>query len=325
MARLTGVKVLDMTGGEVERISYEGAEYVRVEGDAKVGDIAVLFDGHSVIGGKLGEFYPVVEGKHDEPKIPTTYGGRINYVINDGYGAAFRKVSAQPTPTLAERFRKVDREPRAGDYVKFTFTIDTDITVGKYYEVTELSEFENPKFYDDGGVLNIGIPDEESFEIYEKVAEEAEEPKLKVGDYAKVVEHNNDIFFGGKPGDIVKIVKLTAIGYRVEELGGGNYNGNPNAKREALVPATGEEIAKAKRKAAHAKIFTDAGRKVDEYKAGDVVEVVDSPFAKPVGEVFEVRNYDGKYLDDGKYAYAPKRVKPVVFVENRLDLRSPNA
>ncbi|ATP95434.1 hypothetical protein CSE15_16440 [Bacillus altitudinis] len=42
MAALKDVKTLDMVGGEITKLSYEGAEYERVEGDAKVGDIIRL-------------------------------------------------------------------------------------------------------------------------------------------------------------------------------------------------------------------------------------------------------------------------------------------
>ena len=39
MAALNGVKTLDMVGGEITKVAYEGAEYERVEGGAKVGDL----------------------------------------------------------------------------------------------------------------------------------------------------------------------------------------------------------------------------------------------------------------------------------------------
>ncbi|QNH48708.1 MULTISPECIES: hypothetical protein [unclassified Bacillus (in: firmicutes)] len=42
MAALKGVKTLDMVGGEITKVAYEGAEYERVEGDAKGGDLVRL-------------------------------------------------------------------------------------------------------------------------------------------------------------------------------------------------------------------------------------------------------------------------------------------
>ncbi|RAP05498.1 hypothetical protein C2W58_01930 [Bacillus pumilus] len=45
MAALKGVKTIDMKDGEITKVSYEGAEYERVEGDAKVGDLVLCADG----------------------------------------------------------------------------------------------------------------------------------------------------------------------------------------------------------------------------------------------------------------------------------------
>ncbi|MHC2451242.1 hypothetical protein ACUXP3_001843 [Bacillus altitudinis] len=39
MAALKGVKTIDMVDGEITKVSYKGAEYERVEGSAKVGDL----------------------------------------------------------------------------------------------------------------------------------------------------------------------------------------------------------------------------------------------------------------------------------------------
>nr|MDF9458015.1 hypothetical protein [Bacillus pumilus] len=45
MAALKGVKTVDMVGGEITKVSYEGAEYERVEGDAEVGGLLMSREG----------------------------------------------------------------------------------------------------------------------------------------------------------------------------------------------------------------------------------------------------------------------------------------
>lgn len=45
MAKLEGVKTLDMVNGEITKVAYNGAEYERVEGDAQEGDLVLITDG----------------------------------------------------------------------------------------------------------------------------------------------------------------------------------------------------------------------------------------------------------------------------------------
>ncbi|MED3353395.1 hypothetical protein P4388_33355, partial [Bacillus thuringiensis] len=55
MAVLKGVKTLDMMGGEITKVAYKDAEYERVEGDARVGDLLSVTEG--IYHEDVGEFF----------------------------------------------------------------------------------------------------------------------------------------------------------------------------------------------------------------------------------------------------------------------------
>ncbi|WP_257154729.1 hypothetical protein [Bacillus cereus] len=92
-----------------------------------------------------------------------------------------------------------------------------------------------------------GSSEEESEEAVE--VENASEPvseRLQVGDYAKVVGSSHSNYFGGKDGDIVKIVKESDDTFETQELNGGIYGCNQYALKSALVKATEAEVLEAK-------------------------------------------------------------------------------
>ncbi|SET42733.1 hypothetical protein SAMN05216389_11134 [Oceanobacillus limi] len=415
MAKLQGVEVIDMVGGEVTKIAYAGAEYTKVDERAEMGDI-VLSNG--TIDARKGFYYEVntEDGYGDRAIVDDVSSKRSaldKFVVfrkssaptlTERVGDLETRVSAIESGKQAEGFVKVDRKPKVGDYVKFTETDDDDITVGKYYEIIEIDSDGDPRFIADGGGENVAVS-YETFEIYAKTSDtptqviegdpqvgdkirivdvhilsvgdyeegdiftvdsvhhktfshrsyvkvkendenifreefeiierpkKAEKPALKVGDYAKVVEHNNDNCFGGKGGtpvgDIVKIVDVWGSSfkwYRVEELDGGDYDGNPNAKEDALTKATDEEVAEAKRKLAEqkeAEKWSALGRKPNEYKVGDIVRVTIAAFGGhevgTIGELVEEMSITGNHrvLANGK-VYS-QRYELITPVEQRFD------
>ncbi|MCY8898073.1 hypothetical protein MOD92_13975 [Bacillus spizizenii] len=274
MAKLEGVKTLDMVNGEITKVAYEGAEYERVGNVGEHGDIALRIAKPASFA-EVGQFYPVVKEFEilrfidDEGEKPSVHAGRFVF---------FRKVAAGTNPSVEERVTKAEgeieslksdvaalkgeaeykrigkSEARVGDYVKFIETNDSSITVGKMYEVVNIDYEGYLDFIDDDGDKNCGVSSE-VFEVYRKVS--AAEPKperLKVGDYAKVVDlGENRIRFGGSVGDIVRVADVRKIKIRTEELDGGGYNGNPWAEPSQLIRATDEEVAEAKRAAEFAK------------------------------------------------------------------------
>lgn len=377
MAKLEGVKVIDMVGGEVTKIAYEGEEYAKVDGVGKAGDIGLRVS-NDVSWARLGEYFEM-EGSSTCLYYTDNVGDTP--AVNQSHWVFFRKTSAQPTLTdrvdeLETRVSALEGGGKAtenlvGKFAKFNRN-GLYVTKGEYYEIVDTDE-DGVTIFDDGGdrhwwdypsddyeivdekpsqvitgdpqvgdkirivdagmtfgdykngeihtvvrlrddfekgAVDIDVKNSvyvlrEEFEIISR-PEKAEEPALKVGDYAKVVEHDNDIYFGGDHtpvGDIVKVVNIREDSpeyyYRVEELNGGNYGHNPNACKDALVPATDEEVAEAKRKLAEkqkaeaeAKKWREIGRKPNEFKAGDIVKLNQGSGAHEKGAIVEVISED---------------------------------
>ncbi|WP_200906529.1 hypothetical protein, partial [Gulbenkiania mobilis] len=206
MARLHGVKTLDMVNGKKTKVLYDGVEYVRVEGEGQLGDIGLRISKPTTFV-SLGHFYPII------------YDRGLRYIDDDGdlmgvppgTFSFFRKVSASQ-PSLEDRvstnekdieslksdvtalkgetkteYVRIDKsEAKAGDFVKFDESPDDYLTAGKYYEIYRVDGCGDPQIYDDDGDSYDTCG--KRFEVYRKVS--AAEPKperLKVGDYAKVV------------------------------------------------------------------------------------------------------------------------------------------
>ncbi|APH46896.1 hypothetical protein BSF20_19340 [Bacillus amyloliquefaciens] len=273
MAKLEGVKTLDMVNGEITKVAYDGAEYERVEGEAKVGDL-VLITTNGWTDAREGEFYKAVgvdsggdaKIKDDRGTIDSHF--RYNYDL-------FRKVSASTGPSLEERvssaegeieslksdvaalkgeseYKRIAKsEARAGDYVKFDDP-PSYLTDKEYYEIKEFDD-RDPVIIDDDGDEYHTYSDK--FEVYRKVSAasvevETKPERLKVGDYARVVE--NLRVHCAEIGEIVlvKIDDESVVPYKCEKLNG--ERGGWFYESE-LVRATDEEVAEAKDAAARAK------------------------------------------------------------------------
>lgn len=100
MAALKDVKTLDMVGGEITKVAYEGAEYERVEGDAKVGDI-IRLPGNSYKHAIPGGFYAVISVIDRDVIVMENCGNHHRW-----------------TAGLYELFRKKHVRLKVGDYAK---------------------------------------------------------------------------------------------------------------------------------------------------------------------------------------------------------------
>lgn len=277
MAKLTGVKTLDMVNGEITKVAYNGAEYERVEGNArrvgKSGDL--VLNGHRHPDLKLGEFYLLVRDEGTSllsvrDEIDDFHGN----AVADGDSILFRKVSASQ-PTLEDRVRtnekdieslksdvaalkveavpkyvRIDKsEAKAGDFVKFIETEDGYVTIGKLYEIEDFHRDADPSITDDRGDYNCASK-YEVFEVYRKVSAADPKPeRLKVGDYARVV---TDRTSHAKRDDVVKIIDddKSVVPFLAVHLNGGNAGWFNESQ---LVRATDEEVAEAKDAEARAK------------------------------------------------------------------------
>ncbi|QHZ58633.1 hypothetical protein M655_025025 [Brevibacillus sp. NSP2.1] len=250
-----------------------------------------------------------------------------------------------------KQYRKVDRPVREGDaFVVCTTDEYTFLTKGKVYAVNGIDGEDVMVTDDDGDELSLDRDDNEylvlepvapSLSALEtelaatkaKVAEmeaqlaevkrvEAEAQRLRVGDYAKVVQSGH-----GNYGKIVKITRDDRPGqyvYGTEHLNGVGADIHTPSQ---LTRATDEEITEAKRKLELHEIeakWHAIGREVGEFKVGDFAQVVDSPCALPDGSFFEVKHVRGGNVYDHEgfvYMLPHKQLKLVAPVESVVNLR----
>ncbi|WP_440097378.1 hypothetical protein [Bacillus paralicheniformis] len=308
MSKLEGVKTLDMVNGEITKVAYGGAEYVKTESPVQEGDLFLLTEGHMVIGGESGEFYLTEKHQTGAIFIPTRFLGSATVTQRNGDGIAFRKVSASQ-PSLEDRvstnekdiaalksdvaalkveakteYVRIDKsEAKAGDFVKFDEASFEYLTAGKFYEIEFVDDCGDPIIYDDEG--DDFDTHGEVFEVYRKVSAADPKPeRLKVGDYAKVV--------GNESGHYVEIDEIVLIKrddkdfapFHCEKLNG---DAAGIFYEDELVHATDEEVAEAKDAAARAKFKKGAKVRLKSgggvypllgFENGKVYTVVDNDF-----------------------------------------------
>lgn len=336
MAALTDVKVIDMVGGEVSKISYNGEEYAKVseredEIHANSGDILLRVNCAEDYA-RIGDYFAV----NSDRRIVDREDDEIRPHLK--HYAIFEKVLAESDDKLAElesriaaleatqpfaqqaptepQYRKVtDRSPKVGDYVKYDEAPESYLTDGKYYEITDIDSCNDPQIIDDegDGYDTDNCPD---FEVYEKVSDsQPQEPTLKVGDYAKVTRA--DQF---EIDEIVEIIGEDSEHFETRHFRAKSLQRNywHYADKEGeLVPATDEEVAEAKRAAK----FAEIGRKPGEFKAGDIVEVVDGCGGHKDGTIGECDGHShGRHVyvkaNGMRYSGSAKLITPV---ERRFD------
>ena len=316
MAKLDGVKTLDMVNGEITKVAYGGAEYVKTDSPVQEGDIFLLTEGHLVIGGDTGAFYMANKRPSGGVEIPTMYKGNASAVQKNGNGIAFRKVAAATNPSVEERvakaegeidslksdvaalkgeaeYKRIDAdEAKVGDYVKYIDSDYLDIcdysfTIGKLYEIKALDEDGDFEHEADNGERLMACPDDEELEFYRKVSATSveAEPKperLKVGDYAKVVREEFGHLF-----DTDDIIELIGAGNNPNFIARSLLDGEVwYVAASEVVRATDEEVAEAKDAAARAK-----------FKRGDKVRLKSGGEKFPLsgfsdGGVYTVMNND---------------------------------
>lgn len=340
MAKLAGVKTLDMVNGEITKVAYNGAEYVKTESPVQEGDLFLLTEGHGVVGGDTGAFYLTVKDLDGDIVIPTKYVGLATTVQKKGDGIAFRKVSASQ-PTLEDRVstnekdiaalksdvaalkgeakteyvRIAKSEAKAGDFVKFDEAPFEYLTAGKFYRIYRVDGCGDPRIQDDEGddFDTYGF----DFEVYRKVS--AAEPKperLKVGDYVKVVGNESGHYAEIDEIVLVKRDDKDFAPFHCEKL-----NGNEAGifYEDELVRATDEEVAEAKRAAAERKKWAAIGREVGEYKVGDIVQYLDDREICEVVAVGEDGRVKVATQNHGNCTENQSSIELIAPVESRFD------
>ncbi|TXK69925.1 hypothetical protein [Bacillus amyloliquefaciens] len=302
MAKLNGVKTLDMVNGEITKVSYGGAEYVKAEGLPKMGDLVLADKGGYDI--TYGAFYKITEDADHADDVRFLDDVDDERFRDDDDYVLFCKVSASTDPSLEERvssaegeieslksdvaklkgeagYVRIDAdEANVGDYVKFDDPPDY-LTDEEYYEIVRFDSYRDPWITDDDG--DEYDASNRDFVFYRKVsAVTAEaEPKperLKVGDYAKVVREEFGHLF-----DTDDIIELIGAGNNPNFIARSLLDGEVwYVAASEVVRATDEEVAEAKDAVARAK-----------FKRGDKVRLLSGGGDYPLsgftdGNIYEV-------------------------------------
>ncbi|MGG1103235.1 hypothetical protein ABES74_04065 [Bacillus subtilis] len=309
MAKLEGVKTLDMVNGEITKVAYGGAEYERVEGEAQIGDI-VLITTNYWTDAREGEFYKAVGVDSDgDAKIKDDMGTidthfRCNYDL-------FRKVAASTNPSVEERVTKAegeieslksdvaalkgDAEPKperlkVGDYAKVVGDES-----GHYAELNEIVLVERDDrgrvpflckklngnnagwFY---GTELVRATDEEVAEA-KRAAEFA---KFKEGAKVRLLSGGEKYPLNGfENGKIYEVANTNfnhRLGRRIAIEGSDSREVYGFATPDQLEILSEEEDAELKK-------WAEIGREVGEYKVGDI-------FRSPNGNLYEIKRIDDR-------------------------------
>ncbi len=287
MAKLEGVKTIDMIGGEITKVGYGGAVYERMDEKVREGDLFQLLDGHCIFGGEVGAFYTTEKYRDGDVVLPTEGTGNATYTQSRGWGAAFRKVSA---PTIEQVVEKVDALTERVDAMEVKQTkprtVKRKARVGERILITDAGYSVGE--YKDGDVLTVidddylgGVKIEEKEEAphidhheYEVIIEEKEsEPthSFSVGDRVKALAHGefSDVHLG-EIGEITDI--LEDEGWPIEVTTDDDYD-YFNAEDLELVEVKPKTI-KRKAKVGERILVVDACMSFGKYKNGDVRTVI---------------------------------------------------
>lgn len=222
MAKLEGVKVLDMKYGEILRVEYGGEIYEKVDGPAQANDL-IYATTNTLVDVTKNSFYKCIGVDSDGCVV--FYDDADDFMTRQPRSfQVFRKISVQPS--LADRVKKLesrvdklegkiddgyrlvtDREPRVGDYIKFDEAPCCYLTAGKYYEIEEFDGDDPIIIGDDGDEYDtFGT----KFEVYEKVPDENEMKFLRAG--RKPGEFKvGDIVRGPEGNPVVDIFEIIEI------------------------------------------------------------------------------------------------------------------
>lgn len=292
MAKLEGVKVLDMVGGEITKVAYDGVEYVKID------NVKEPIDGDIALNNKESESY--TEGAFYELRAGLSkFGNFITKSDNDGAGyngkhpkfwTVFRKVSASK-PTIDERVDSLEKrvdaleekpEPtqpfKEGDVV--VITGNTKMRHATQAEREQYEESLKPK-----------------------------EPKLKAGDWVKFAEDGADITAGK-----VYEIKANADGdlYFLDDEGDDRtypISGDSDYQFEIVAPPS---------------VFERIGREEGEFKVGDIVRVTDTTLGHPVGTIGIVEYDENSFVKlrvraNGELKSHSGKMELIAPVESRVD------
>lgn len=216
----------------------------------------------------------------------------------------------------------VNRKAQAGDVVILRDTGGDLFKVGKVYEVLEdvlIADSDGDLFDLYRSELRRTI---ETVSVYEPKAE-----TLKVGDYVVILSSDTFHTSDYEEGDVAMVTRFRYDGYVFVKSDARNED---HMHPSTLRKATDAEVAEAKESAERNAVFTQAGRKPNEYRKGDIVRISDKyrgysvNKAGDIGVISRVHYFDsfqvvvGGREGAGNY-HGPTNVEIVTFVEERLN------
>lgn len=188
MAKLNGVKTIDMQNGKITKVAYEGAEYAKVEGKAEVGDLVLNVSETAFF--TLGAFYLAFDTySTGEPRMKDDDNDNLG--MGEGNYALFRKISAQSEPTLEQVAKRVE-------------TLESDVAALKSSGSSLKGEKvdEEPKRLTRGDIA--------------KVISRGSEFKGEVGDIVKIVKDDKSDYLYECPYECERISDGKDVGWFFE-------------------------------------------------------------------------------------------------------------
>jgi hypothetical protein len=222
MTALTGVKVIDMVGGEVSKISYNGEEYAKVSEredgiHANPGDILLRIN-HAEDYARIGDYFAV----NSDRRIVDREDDEIRPHLK--HYAIFEKVLAESDDKLAELEERIAaleaaQQPlNVGDKVRLLSGAEEHYLHGfANGDICEVipSEFddEDLRIENGGGTQGYAKPDQLE-KVSDKEAQQLEADRKLAAKFAEIGRKPGEF----KAGDIVKVIRASS-GHAVGTIG----------------------------------------------------------------------------------------------------------
>lgn len=334
MAKLNGVKTLDMKNGEITKVAYNGEEYAKVdkyEGLQK-GDI-FLAGPHTkfLVNMDTQGYYELIGVQSDGDPIFEDDRGNVRKPGMGAVGVLYRKISASTSPTIEKRvdelesrvsalegdkaeiiefegakYRKVDREAREGDVVIFTkeqASETTDLTAGKPYLV--VNHFNDDSYLsftaDDGSPYGVYCNHfkrtPETVDVYAPIANSEPKYEPKVGDIVVITGDSEVVHVENEIGDIGKITKVDNDETAKVHVAGKRNEFN-YVGFEDMRPATAEEIAQYEKAVAKSKLKAGDYVVFTDAKAFDDYFTANKPYKVRAGDLGDLYIFNDEDMAD---------------------------
>lgn len=295
-----------------ETIEFEGATYRKVEREAREGDVVVFNATTPKFNGQDSYITP---GKSYVVSDGNDYENAMFYADDNDYIRVYGKVVGRTRETV-DVYEAIEYVPQEGDIVVVTANRSSHANnigdIGKVGEEEPLADG-GVKVYVPGGPTrairtkpqDIRKATPAEVEKYEQAVKEASKPKLKAGDYVKFKRGNLDTK-AGKPYLIEFYEDDKELAFK------------DDAGDWCSIARTGEYEILSAEEAKWAKI----NRKPNEYRIGDIAEVVQYNSGHKVGTIVEIvhlADSDGDLRAKAlgtTYCYKPERLKLIAPVES---------